>query len=211
MRKVVLCCCIIQWNELEKEMEPKEFLEILHRANNLKINTRHNWTIGDRKESVADHSWRIALMAMLISQEEEFQDVDMNKVIRMCLIHDLGEAFTGDIPVFEKDKTDEKKENQIFLDWVNQFPEAQRNEWESLLDEMLALETREAKTYKSLDKLEALIAHDEADIKTWLPLEYDLQMTYGKDIVQFSPYLTRLREEIDEMTIEKIKKEAPQR
>ncbi len=209
--KVVLCCCIIQWNELEKEMEPKEFLEILHRANNLKINTRHNWTIGDRKESVADHSWRIALMAMLISQEEEFQDVDMNKVIRMCLIHDLGEAFTGDIPVFEKDKTDEKNENQIFLDWVNQFPEAQRNEWESLLDEMLALETREAKTYKSLDKLEALIAHDEADIKTWLPLEYDLQMTYGKDIVQFSPYLIRLREEIDEMTIEKIKKEAPQR
>ncbi len=209
--KVVLCCCIIQWNELEKEMEPKEFLEILHRANNLKINTRHNWTIGDRKESVADHSWRIALMAMLISQEEEFQDVDMNKVIRMCLIHDLGEAFTGDIPVFEKDKTDEKNENQIFLDWVNQFPEAQRNEWQSLLDEMLALETREAKTYKSLDKLEALIAHDEADIKTWLPLEYDLQMTYGKDIVQFSPYLIRLREEIDEMTIEKIKKEAPQR
>ena len=57
---------------MEKNMTPEELLEILHRANMLKINTRHNWTIGERKESVADHSWRIALMAMLISKEDEF-------------------------------------------------------------------------------------------------------------------------------------------
>lgn len=192
-------------------MKPEEFLEILHRANNLKINTRHNWTIGERKESVADHSWRIALMAMLLSQEDEFKDVDMNKVIRMCLIHDLGEAFTGDIPVFEKNHNDETKEDELFFDWVNQFPQAQKDEWNTLLKEMIALETKEAKTYKSLDKLEALIAHDEADINTWLPLEYDLQMTYGKDIVQFSPYLTSLREAIDKMTKEKIEKESTQK
>ena len=192
-------------------MTPEEFLEILHRANNLKINTRHNWTIGERKESVADHSWRIALMAMLLSQEDEFKDVDMNKVLRMCLIHDLGEAFTGDIPVFEKNHNDETKEDELFFDWVNQFPQAQKDEWNTLLKEMIALETKEAKTYKSLDKLEALIAHDEADINTWLPLEYDLQMTYGKDIVQFSPYLTSLREAIDKMTKEKIEKESTQK
>ena len=192
-------------------MKPEEFLEILHRANNLKINTRHNWTIGERKESVADHSWRIALMAMLLSQEDEFKDVDMNKVIRMCLIHDLGEAFTGDIPVFEKNHNDETKEDELFFDWVNQFPQAQKDEWNTLLKEMIALETKEAKTYKSLDKLEALIAHDEADINTWLPLEYDLQMTYGKDIVQFSPYLTSLRDAIDKMTQEKIEKESTQK
>lgn len=192
-------------------MTPEEFLEILHRANNLKINTRHNWTIGERKESVADHSWRIALMAMLLSQEDEFKDVDMNKVIRMCLIHDLGEAFTGDIPAFEKNHNDETKEDELFFDWVKQFPKPQKDEWNSLLKEMIALETKEAKTYKSLDKLEALIAHDEADINTWLPLEYDLQMTYGKDIVQFSPYLTSLREAIDKMTQEKIEKESTQK
>jgi putative hydrolases of HD superfamily len=192
-------------------MTPEEFLEILHRANNLKINTRHNWTMGERKESVADHSWRIALMAMLLSQEDEFKDVDMNKVIRMCLIHDLGEAFTGDIPAFEKNHNDETKEDELFFDWVKQFPKPQKDEWNSLLKEMIALETKEAKTYKSLDKLEALIAHDEADINTWLPLEYDLQMTYGKDIIQFSPYLTSLREAIDKMTQEKIEKESTQK
>lgn len=188
-------------------MTPEELLEILHRANNLKINTRHNWTIGDRKESVADHSWRIALMAMLISQEDEFKDTDMNKVIRMCLIHDLGEAFTGDIPVFNKTKNDETKEDALFFEWVNSFPEKQQQEWNALLNEMTALETKEAKTYKALDKLEALIAHDEADISTWLPLEYELQLTYGNENVQFSPYLKQFKEAIDEMTKEKIAKE----
>lgn len=60
-------------------MTPEELLEILHRANMLKINTRHNWTIGERKESVADHSWRIALMAMLISKEDEFKKAILAK------------------------------------------------------------------------------------------------------------------------------------
>lgn len=193
------------FKKMEKNMTPEELLEILHRANMLKINTRHNWTIGERKESVADHSWRITLMAMLISQEDEFKNVDMNKVIRMCLIHDLGEAFTGDIPVFDKNKEDENKEDEIFFSWVNAFPAAQKEEWNALLKEMNALETVEAKTYKALDKLEALIAHDEADISTWLPVEYDLQLTYGKENVVFSPYLSAVKEKIDEDTRNKIK------
>lgn len=193
------------FKKMEENMTPEELLEILHRANMLKINTRHNWTIGERKESVADHSWRIALMAMLISKEDEFKNVDMNKVIRMCLIHDLGEAFTGDIPVFDKNKEDENKEDEIFFSWVNSFPAAQKEEWNALLKEMNALETVEAKTYKALDKLEALIAHDEADISTWLPLEYDLQLTYGKENVVFSPYLSALKQRIDEDTKNKIK------
>jgi ABC-type sulfate/molybdate transport systems ATPase subunit len=61
-------------------------------AEKLKCNTRHCYTSSGRHESVAEHSWRIALMAMLLT--EEFPEADMNKVIRMCLIHDLGEAFS---------------------------------------------------------------------------------------------------------------------
>lgn len=70
-------------------MTPKELLSIMSRARILKTTYRHCFTEDDRRESVADHSWRIALMAMLLSGEEEFRSVDMNKVIRMCLIHDL--------------------------------------------------------------------------------------------------------------------------
>ncbi len=185
-------------------MSPKELLAILERAGKLKVRTRHCYTEADRKESVADHTFRMALCAMLLSHEEEFRDVDMNRVIRMCLIHDLGEAFTGDIPTFEKSDADEAAEEEIYRKWIHSFPDEVREEWTDLIDEMSKLESREAKVYKSLDKLEALISHDESDIRTWLPLEYELQYTYGRDNVQFSPYLTALHQEIDRWTTEKI-------
>jgi putative hydrolase of HD superfamily len=62
----------------------------------------------------------------------------------------------------------------------------------------------ESKIYKALDKMEAVIQHDEADISTWLPLEYDLQLEYGKDNVTFSPYMKELKENVDKITCDKI-------
>ena len=132
-------------------MKPAELLEILRVAEKLKCNTRHCYTSSGRQESVAEHSWQIALMAMLIAPE--FPEVDMNKVIRMCLIHDLGEAFTGDIPAFDKTEADSKHEDAIFDRWVQTLPEKTRQEFTALLAEMNALETQEAKIYKALDKM----------------------------------------------------------
>ncbi len=191
-------------------MKPEELLRILSQAARLKTTMRHCYTEEGRRESVADHSWRIALIAMLMTGIEEYQDFDMNKVIRMCLIHDLGESFTGDIPTFEKDSADKKVEDDLFERWVDAFPEPQRAEWIGLLAEMKALETKEAKLYKALDKIEAIISHNESDISTWLPLEYDLQLTYGKENMQFSKYMTELRAEVDAWTMEKIEAEAAQ-
>ena len=139
---------------------------------------------------------------------DEYRDLDMDKVIRMCLIHDLGESFTGDIPTFEKSGDDADVEDDLFHQWVNTFPEPQRAEWTGLLAEMEALETKEAKLYKALDKLEALISHNESDISTWLPLEYDLQFTYGQENMKFSPYLKEVRAVVDEWSREKIERES---
>jgi putative hydrolase of HD superfamily len=197
------------WKGVES-LKPEELLRILSQAARLKTTMRHCYTEEGRRESVADHSWRIALIAMLMTGIEEYQDFDMNKVIRMCLIHDLGESFTGDIPTFEKDSADKKVEDDLFERWVDAFPEPQRAEWLSLLAEMKALETKEAKLYKALDKIEAIISHNESDISTWLPLEYDLQLTYGKENMQFSKYMTELRAEVDAWTIEKIETETAQ-
>ncbi len=185
-------------------MQPNELLRIMSVAEKLKCNTRHCYTSSGRHESVAEHSWRLGLFAMLVANE--FPEADMDKVIRMCLIHDLGEAFTGDIPSFEKTKNDEEKEENVLDEWVASFPEPDRSQWQALYEEMNALETKEAKIYKALDKMEALIQHDESDISTWIPLEYELQFEYGKENVQFSPYLRKLREEIDHITSEKIEK-----
>ena len=188
-------------------MSPEELLKILSQAARLKTTMRHCYTEADRKESVADHSWRIALMAMLMTGIPEYRDLDMNKVIRMCLIHDLGESFTGDIPTFEKTDSDATTEDELFHRWVDSFPEPQRTEWMCLLDEMEALETKEARLYKALDKIEAIISHNESNIDTWLPLEYDLQFTYGQENMKFSGYMTELRTAVDDWSREKIKNE----
>ena len=183
-------------------MSPTELIKILNVAEKLKCNTRHCYTSSGRHESVAEHCWRTALMAMLL--EKEFPQADMNKVIKMILIHDLGEAFTGDIPCFEKSSNDEKKESRVLDDWVQSFPEPERTQWLELYAEMNALETQEAKIYKALDKMEAVIQHDESDLSTWLPLEYELQFKYGTENVQFSEYMKNLKAEIDKITQNKI-------
>ncbi|MBR5125614.1 MAG: HD domain-containing protein [Oscillospiraceae bacterium] len=183
-------------------MKPEELIKILGVAEKLKCNTRHCYTSSGRQESVAEHSWRIALMAMLLTPE--FPEADMNKVIRMCLIHDLGEAFTGDIPAFEKTEADSMREEALYDAWLDTLPDETRQEFRLLLREMNALETTEARIYKALDKMEAVISHNESDISTWLPLEYDLQLRYGAENVQFSPYFRALKETVDNWTKAKI-------
>ena len=183
-------------------MQPAQLLKILRVAEKLKCNTRHCVTSTGRPESVAEHSWRLALMAMLLTGE--FPELDLNRVIRMCLIHDLGEAFTGDIPTFVKTDADSRQADDLFDRWIQTLPADVRGEWESLLEEMNAQKTGEAKLYKALDRLEAVIQHNESDIDTWLPLEYSLQLTYGAENVRFSPYLRELKQEIDQWTREKI-------
>jgi len=95
-------------------MQPRQLIEFLSIIEKLKCNTRHSWTSTGRQESVADHSWRAAVMALLLA--DEFPGVDINKVVKMCLIHDFGEAITGDIPSFYK--TDKDTENVAYSDYL---------------------------------------------------------------------------------------------
>ena len=173
-------------------MEQQKFLETLAITARLKDTTRHCYTAKGRHESVGEHTTQMALMAYFL--RDEFPEVDMDKVIRMCLIHDLGECFTGDIPTFMKTSADEGKEDDLLGRWVNTLPEPYRSEMTSL--------------YKALDGLEAVIQHNDSALDTWLPLEYELNLTYAADRVTFSPYLTALRAEIRRITEEKIAKES---
>ena len=183
-------------------MNAREYLEILHVAERLKDTPRHCTTTKRRTESVAEHSWRISLMAFLL--KHEFEDVDINKVVDMCLIHDLGECFTGDIPTFVKTDSDREVEDSLLNQWVKSLPEELSGEIAALYKEMDEQETKEAKLYKALDKLEALIQHNESPIDTWSENEYELNKTYAFDTVSFSEWLTQLRKAILEDTLEKI-------
>ena len=183
-------------------MQERELLSALHVAERLKDATRHCYTSGGRRESVAEHSWRISLMAYWVA--DEFPEADMDKVIRMCLIHDLGEAFTGDIPSFLKTAADEKREDELLNDWVASLPEPYRTEMAALYREMGERKTLEARIYKAMDSLEAVIQHNESELSTWSENELELNLHYGEDKVAFSDYLTRLRAAIREDTEAKI-------
>lgn len=183
-------------------MTPENFLDILHLAEGLKSVTRHCDTSAGRRESVAEHCWRLALMAFLL--RDQFPALDMEKVTNMCLIHDLGETFTGDRPAFEKTGTDEEQERARYRAWIGTLPEPLRGRFTALCDEMEARATPEARLYKALDRLEALIQHNEADIATWLPLEYELQQTYGLADCAFDPWLNELRQAVLRDSLDKI-------
>lgn len=186
-------------------MEARKLLEALSVAERLKDATRHCYTKNGRHESVAEHSWMMTLMAFFM--KDEFPEADMDKVIKMCIIHDLGEAFTGDIPTFEKTAANEQTEEELLYSWVNTLPENYAAEMRALYDEMAKRETPEAKIYKAIDGLEALIQHNISDLSTWIPKEYELNKTYADDKVAFSEYLKGVREEVRRDTLKKIGEE----
>jgi putative hydrolase of HD superfamily len=189
-------------NRRRTSMNAREYLEILHVAERLKDTPRHCTTTNRRTESVAEHSWRISLMAFLL--RHEFPELDIDKVVDMCLIHDLGECFTGDIPTFIKTDDDREVEDSLLNRWVQSLPEELSKDLADLYKEMDAQETKEAKLYKALDKLEALIQHNESPIDTWSENEYELNKTYAFDTVSFSEWLTELRKAVLDDTLKKI-------
>ncbi|MBR5363464.1 MAG: HD domain-containing protein [Oscillospiraceae bacterium] len=183
-------------------MDARSYLSILHVAERLKDTPRHCTTSQRRVESVAEHSWRIALMAQLL--RHEFPDTDMDKVTAMCLIHDLGECFTGDIPTFEKTESDRAHEDALLNQWVQTLPPEIKADFTALFAEMQARQTAEAKLFRALDKLEALIQHNESPLDTWSAHERELNLTYAYDAVVFSEWLTALRHEIKNETLAKL-------
>ena len=175
-------------------METQALLSALHTAQRLKDTTRHCTTAAGRPESVAEHSWRLALMAYWL--KDDFPEADMDKVIRMCLIHDLGECFTGDIPSFLKTRSDDDREEGLLLAWVHSLPEPFRGEMAELYREMAERQSVEAKIFKALDNMEAVIQHNESPLSTWSENEFSLNLSYGADKAAFSPVLSALRQAV---------------
>ena len=183
-------------------MQVEQLIKFLSVAEKLKCNTRHSKTSSGRPESVAEHSWRLSLFAMLCA--DEYPDLDMNKVVRMCIIHDLGEAITGDVPSFEKTETNEMTEKEAWDNLLAMLPEPYASEFAALCAEMEAKQTPEAKLYKALDNMEAVLSHNEASLDSWIPLEYELNLTYGEENAAWSPYTQALRAHLAAQTKQKI-------
>lgn len=186
----------------KRKMDPRKYIEFLNTVEKLKCNTRHSWTSSGRRESVAEHTWRLSLMALLCA--DEYPHLDINKVIKMCIIHDLGEAITGDVPSFFKTDAHEKKEDEAIDRLLSMLPDGTREEFSSLYAEMEAKKTDEARLYKALDNMEAVVSHNEADISTWIEFEYSENLVYGAENAEFSEWTRALRRELREDSERKI-------
>lgn len=173
-------------------MEYRKLLDFMSLTEKMKCNTRHSWTSSGREESVAEHTYSLCMMAWLM--KDEFPDLNMDRIMMMCLFHDLGEAVTGDIPSFEKNDSHKESEHHAIEEIAGRLPDSHKKEFSQIMQEIEEGHTEEAKLFHALDKMDAVIQHNEADLSTWLPLEYDLQMVYGQEQAAVFPYTKALRD-----------------
>ena len=185
-------------------MEAKNIMAFVHLLEQLKCRTRHAYTSTMRPESVAEHCWRCAVLAYLL--KEEFPEADMNRVILMALVHDFGEAITGDIPTFLKSSADEEAEDSAMRSMLTPLPDKLRQELLAIFDDIEQQETVESHILRAIDRLEAVIQHNESDLSTWIPLEWELNLTHGVSECENFPALAELREEARQESLLKKKK-----
>ena len=183
-------------------MDNHALLAFLSLAEKLKCNLRHSWTSSGRQESVAEHSWRLCLFSWLL--RSDFPELDMDKVLLMCLFHDIGEAVTGDIPSFLKTSQHDTDATEARGGVLKMLDPPLSDELASPFSEMQEQKTKEARLFKALDKLEVILQHNEAPLETWIPLEYELNLTYADENVREFPVLESFRKELKEMTLKHI-------
>ena len=154
-------------------------LDFLALAERLKCELRHSWLSNGRQESVAEHSWQMALMAMLMHRHLE-RPVDLVKTLKMILTHDLVEAECGDVPCFDRSerKALKAERERAAIELIRErLGGATGQEIYDLWHEYEAKQTPEAQFAGALDHLEVQAQHNLADIGTWTPVEYDLVYT----------------------------------
>ncbi|MES2261507.1 MAG: HD domain-containing protein [Pseudomonadota bacterium] len=171
-------------------------LAFLQEAERLKDVLRTANTSQGRRESTAEHSWRLCLFALLL--EGELPGLDFARILKMCVIHDLGEALHGDIPAIAQtagapDKSLREREDLQTL--TAPLPPALRQHLLALWDEYDAAATPEARIVKGLDKLETMIQHNQGLNPDGF--DYAFNLDYGVRHTAHHPLLAAMRALVD--------------
>ena len=177
-------------------------LQFLREAERLKSVLRSAHTSTGRPESTAEHSWRLCLMAMTF--EQELGPLDMYKLLKMCIIHDLGEAIHGDIPAIDKgahpDKSAQEKNDLLQLSQT--LEPAQQDALLALWQEYEDAASPEARAVKALDKLETILQHNQGQNPA--NFDYGFNLSYGRQYTDATPLFAALRQAVDEDTRQRM-------
>ncbi len=190
-------------------MEAKDILSFMHEAEKVKCVLRHSFLSSGRQESSAEHTFRVALLAMLVGEKLD-RKIDVCKAVKIALIHDICEAYAGDVPAFMKEehKKQKKIEERHMLEMKRRFDDDQTDKIFSLWEEYERLKTDEAKLVKAMDKLEVHIQHNEADMSTWIDIEFPRSQYAGEEFFGFDSFIFELWEIVKEESRKKIKEES---
>lgn len=181
------------------------FTSILHfvkELEHLKSVTRTAWTSSGRRESTAEHSWRLSVFAGLLCGMDS--ELDPETVLMTALIHDLGEIYTGDISAALLPDPAEKyeEEKQAVQRLFSLLEEPARTKLYALWQEYESGSTKEARFVRALDKAETIIQHNQG--KNPGDFDYAFNLEYGKSYFEGQPLLERLREQLDDDTRERM-------
>ena len=185
-------------NDLSMQEHLSQILNFLRVVESLKSTLRSGHTASGRPESVAEHTWRLCLLAMVLAPE--FPEVESHRLMKICLIHDLGEALQGDIPAPLQDPNVDKSqsEREDLLELLSPLPELQRSEILELWEEYEQATTPEAKLAKAFDKLETLLQHTQGQNPS--DFDYAFSIYYGRKYTELNAQTRQLRAWIDEET-----------
>lgn len=186
-------------------MNDKSFIEklihFLQITSQLKTTLRSTQITECRKESTADHSWRLALLVILV---QPFLDVkiDTARALKMAIIHDLAEAVVGDITILDLLNDNSlmikkfESEFKVFTYFKMLLGEEIGNEIFSIWEEFEKNESYEAKTVNALDKLEAQLQQNESKLNTWKEIEKTGKLEYLESFCEFDSFILDLKNKI---------------
>lgn len=190
------------------EKQITSILKVLTLAERLKFELRHSYTSNGRQESVAEHTWRMSLMGVLIEPLLK-QKVDIARLLKMIIIHDLVEAEATDVSALDVLRNPEikfakiEREKQAIENLRLALRETNGQDIYDLFYEFENKETYEAKVANALDKLEVQLQHNHADFSTWEELEYDMCYMMDKHVL-FDPTIFELKTQIENQATEKM-------
>ena len=196
---------------LPMEKQIASILNVLTLAERLKFELRHSYTSSGRQESVAEHTWRMSLMAVLIEPLLK-EKVDVARLLKMIILHDLVEAEAKDISALDVLRNPELKiqkqenEKKAIENLRLALKETNGDEIYDLFYEFENKETYEAKLANALDKLEVQLQHNHADFSTWEEIEYDMCYMMDKHVL-FDETLLELKKQIVDAAEQKMKAE----
>lgn len=187
--------------ETEYPIDPERLsgiIQFIQNAERLKSTLRSGHTSQGRPESTAEHSWRLCLLATLF--DRELGDCDRLKLIKMCIVHDLGEAISGDVPAIHQSADDGRAEREKtdLMTLCAPLPDDLRAEIMELWADYSEGKSTEAIFAKGFDKLETMMQHN---IGLNPPdFDYAFNLDYGVKQTARHPLLRQFREIVDAET-----------